>query len=393
MFLLRTALKNCLGSGIRTWLNVSILSVVLIIMLAYNGLLDGWFERAQRESIEWEYAAGQIWCSQYDPFDALTLADAHDRIPASLLPFLEEGTLTPALVIPASIFPQGRMINIELKGLEAGQQHIKIPVPATNTATDEIPMVIGKQMAESANLKKGDVVMTRWRDKNGTFDARSFVVADIFDTENVNVDKAQAWMRIDQLRELTLMEGEATYLLCNDAFVNGKMLPADTEGWNFKDLNTLLKDILLMEEAGEAKAVFFYLILMSLALLAVFDTQALSIFKRKREIGTYVALGMSPGRVTLLFTLEGIMYSLLAVVVSAIWGTPVLWLFNRTGMEFPSDMYDEALFSDVMYPSFQVSSILLTIGILVVMSGIVSYFPARRIARMNMVQALKGKIE
>jgi hypothetical protein len=36
-----------------------------------------------------------------------------------------------------------------------------------------IPALIGKRMAESAKLKKGDVLLMQWRDKYGTFDARN----------------------------------------------------------------------------------------------------------------------------------------------------------------------------------------------------------------------------
>ena len=55
-------------------------------------------------------------------------------------------------------------------------------------------------------------------------------------------------------------------------------------------------------------------ILLMLAMLAVFDTQVLSIFRRQKEIGTYIALGMTRKQVVTLFTLEGAMHAVLAAI-------------------------------------------------------------------------------
>jgi len=48
------AYKNLIGSGLRTWLNVGVLSFAFVIMIFYNGLLDGWDQQAKLDSIAWE---------------------------------------------------------------------------------------------------------------------------------------------------------------------------------------------------------------------------------------------------------------------------------------------------------------------------------------------------
>ena len=154
-----------------------------------------------------------------------------------------------------------------------------------------------------------------------------------------------------------------------------------------------MADIDMMEEGVRIEAGIIFIILLAIALLAVFDTQTLSIFRRQKEIGTYVALGMTPGRVAGLFTLEGTMYSLFAIVLAIIWGTPVLLLFAHTGMPLP-DSYTVIVIAigHVLYPSYKPLSILVTIVTLISMSALISFLPARKITRQNMVQALKGKI-
>ena len=52
-------------------------------------------------------------------------------------------------------------------------------------------------------------------------------------------------------------------------------------------------------------------------MLAIFDTQILSIFRRQKEIGTYVALGYTRREVVGLFTVEGTMHAVLAAIADA----------------------------------------------------------------------------
>ena len=47
MLALKLAFKNLMGAGLRTWLNVSVLSFAFVIIVFYNGLIDGWNRQSQ----------------------------------------------------------------------------------------------------------------------------------------------------------------------------------------------------------------------------------------------------------------------------------------------------------------------------------------------------------
>jgi ABC-type antimicrobial peptide transport system permease subunit len=115
---------------------------------------------------------------------------------------------------------------------------------------------------------------------------------------------------------------------------------AHPEGWKFKSQHDLLSDI---EELIKTKSIggsIMYVILMLLAMLAIFDTQVLSIFRRQREIGTFVALGMTRGEVVRMFTVEGAMHAVLAMIVGAIYGIPLFWFMATKGIAFPARLRD-----------------------------------------------------
>lgn len=387
--ILRTATKNILGAGRRTWLNVAVMSFIFVLIVAYNGILDGFMRDAVTSAHEWETGNGQIWSEHYDPYDIFTIQDAHRPVPEELNQSITDQSVMPILLTQATIYRNGNMQNVLIRGIDPEQQILKIP---SNLLTDDgsgaIKAIIGKMMAKSLNAKPGDNLFVRWRDKFGTFDAKEIVIASVFDSNTATIDAGQIWISLENLRQMTQMPGEATY------FVLAKQshISQNIGSWRYKDTDFLLKDIYLMEQSSRVESIIIFAILLAVALLSVFDTQTLSIFRRQKEIGTYVALGMTPGRVTLLFTLEGTLYSILAIIVSFIWGIPFLYWFSKTGLKIPDSYSDMGLgLRDAMYPVYQPISILASIVLIVTLSMIISYIPARKIAKSNIVEALKGK--
>ncbi len=388
MLLIRPAIKNILGGGMRTWLNMAVLSFTFVLIVLYNGITDGWVQESRRETIQWETGPGQLWHSDYDRFDIFSIQEAHGVIPKKLQPAIAAHTYTPILVSLGVIYPQGRLQNVLLKGIDPEQSILNIPSKQLKSSGDEIVTLIGKRMAQAAKLKKGDRVMVRWRDRNGTFDAREVLISDVFDTKVASVDEGQLWFNLEDLRKLTSLPDEATYLIRS---ANGAVV-SDMEGWNYKNLKFLLADLDMMLKGERIEMAIIFTVLLSIGLLALFDTQVLSIFRRQKEIGTYIALGMTPRRVAGLFTLEGTSYSILGILFGALWGTPILIWFARAGISMP-EMDDMGIaIGNALYPVYEPSSVLLNIFIIVSLSALISYLPARKIAKQNVVYALKGKI-
>jgi ABC-type lipoprotein release transport system permease subunit len=387
--MLKTAFKNILGAGKRTWLNVTVLSFTFVLMVGYNGVLDGWKEEARRDTMEWETGAGQLWHPQYDRYDIFTLPDAHGPIPSSLQPYIDNKNLTPILVTQGVLYPQGRMLNVLIRGIDPNQSILSLPSSLLHLNHVEPVAIIGSRTAESTKLNVGNRVMVRWRDKNGAFDAREVLIIHIFQTKVPAIDAGQLWINLEQLQQMTGMPHEATYFVASRHFPYS----SDIDGWRYKDMKFLMADLDLLIKGGRIESIIIFCILMAIALLAVFDTQTLSIFRRQKEIGTYVALGMTPRRVMLLFTLEGTCFSILAIIASLFWGTPVLAWFAQIGYKMPDMVNDMGMvIGNVLYPLFKASSILVSAGVVVGLSAVISYLPARKIAKQNVVEALKGKI-
>ena len=132
--------------------------------------------------------------------------------------------------------------------------------------------------------------------------------------------------------------------------------------------------------------------LLILAMLAIFDTQVLSIFKRQREIGTYVALGMTRKQVVTLFTTEGALYSVLAALAGAVYGVPLLSVQAVRGIAMPLESEDYGIsFSNTLYPVYSLGLVISTVTVVLLVTILVSYLPSKKIASMKPTDALRGR--
>ncbi len=387
MIAIKLAFKNLLGAGLRTWLNVSVLSFAFVLIIFYNGMIDGWNRQGRNDTQDWETGIGQFWHPEYDKYDPYTIRDAHAQLSDEITIQIKEDKLTPVLITQATAYPQGRMQGIVLKGIDPEQRILKLPASDLNNVQDEYSAIIGKRMSETTKLGVGDRVLVRWRDKNGTFDAREIQIASVFRCDVPPVDNGQMYISLNVLQEMMDLENEATLLVAGKNYTGG-----DIKNWEFKDLTFLLADFDNLIQAKKAGGMIMEGFMLIIALLAIFDTQVLSIFRRQKEIGTYIALGLTRSQVVGLFTVEGGAHSILAALLGAAYGIPLFLYLNSIGITFGTPDMGITI-AETIYPYYSLGLIITTIILVVLSATIVSYFPARKISKMKPTDALRGKLQ
>ena len=353
-------------------------------------MYDGMREHAKQVSIDTEVAGGTYWHPEYDPQDPMTFESAHSRPSSQLSDLINKGLAVPVLVSQASIYPGGRMMPVFMKGILPSQEIVNLPTK-TLLGHDKsiIPVLIGKGMANYAKLKVGDSFTIRWLDANRTYDADEGVVIHIMDTENFKVDMGQIWIPIDQAQTMLAMNGHATYV----TYAQGLAVVDNYGDWIPRDVKYLIRDIEALIEADEPNAAVMYIILLALAAMGIFNAQVLSIFRRRKEIGTLMALGMTRSRVVGLFTIEGGLNAFLASILALILFGPILWYFAVYGIPLPLDYSDMGLIiAKRLIPVYTMGLLISTTTIISIIVLIVSYIPSRRIAKMKPTDALRGKM-
>ncbi len=392
MLIIHLALRNILGAGLRTWLNVFVLSISFVTIIWTQGLIDGQQKQIMNTMIDSELGGGQFWYRTYDPYDLMTIEDSHGPLTDSILELISKGNATALLITSGAIYPEGRIQTALIKGIDPEQKIITIPTGTLkNRKPGEIPALIGTRMAKQTNLKVGDIVTARWRDIHGTFDAADIRIVQVMRTNAPNVDSGQIWIPLNKMREMLRAIDEATLVILKK---NIESIPNGDDKWIYRDLDYLLKDIIEMIKTKSASSSVLYVLLLAMALLAIFDTQVLAIFRRRKEMGTLMALGMPRTSIISLFTLEGALHGMMALIMGAIYGVPLLLWTASKGIPLPQEAMDSmgVAMPSVLYPSYTIGLIGGTTLLVFITVTIVSFLPAGKIAKLKPTDALRGKM-
>ncbi len=390
--LFKIAIKNLLGAKLRTWLNVFVTSLSFFMIILFSAMYDGMREHAKQVTINTEIAGGSYWHPKYDPLDPMTFEDAHSVPPIAIKGLVNQGKAFPVLVSQASIYPNGRIMPVIMKGIIPEQNIVNMPTKMlAGHDKISIPVLIGRSMAKDAKLEMGDTFTIRWLDANRTYDADEGTVVHIMDTENFKLDMGHIWVPLHKAQEMLDMKKEATYV----TYTKGLPIVENKGDWIPRDVTYLIRDMEALIEADEPNAAIFYIILLCFAGMGIFNAQVLSIFRRGKEIGTLMALGMTRARVVGLFTLEGGLNALLAAIMTVILFGPLLWYFGANGIWLGMDYSDGSMgliVEKYLIPVYSVGLVVTTTIVVSIIVLIVSYLPSRRIARIKPTDALRGKV-
>ncbi|MDD2683431.1 MAG: FtsX-like permease family protein [Candidatus Cloacimonetes bacterium] len=389
--ILRLAFRNIINNGWRSLINVVVISIVLIIMVWMQAMYYSWIRLAEIQQSEWEYGEGMLRVRAYDPYDAFSFEDSYAPVPGELKPGIESGEVVPVLLAPASIYPQGRMMGAIVKGMPQQQNILSFPSHRLESGSSDLtPVVIGQAMAKSSRLEAGDVFTIRIRDISGAYNAIDAIVDTVLFIPAPTADVGTVWLNLAELQRIRGAEDMASYFVFDD----GKYRSFSNQDFRYIDRDEYFADLYQMLANERFQQVLMYALLVFLAMIAVFDTQALAVFKRRREIGTLAALGFTKGRIALLFTLEGTLYTMFAFILTPILGFPLFWYFASIGFKIPKGYDDFAIqgMTDTIRFKYPMHEIAIVFLIILVFTAIVSWLPTRRIARLNPVDALRGKV-
>ena len=387
--LFKIAFKNLLGARLRTFLNVFVTSISFFMIIFMTGMYDGMRQHAKQVTIDTEIAGGAYWHPMYDPIDPIIFEDSHSILPQEIDALVKRKKAVPILVSQAAIYPNGRIMPVIMKGIDPNQNILNMPTKILGESMDvNIPVLIGKGMASIIKLDVGDAFTIRWLDSGGTYDADEGTIVKIMDTENFKLDMGHIWIPIEKAQRMLVMENEVTYV----AYEKGLEKIHSPGDWIHRDVDYLIQDIEAAIEADKPGNQIMFAILLSLAAMGIFNAQVLSIFKRGKEIGTLMALGMTRSKVVRLFTIEGGINAVLASALTAFPFGIIFWWTAKHGIPMPMD-YTEMGFmiAKQLIPIYSLGLIITTTIVVFTIVIIVSYLPSRRIAKMKPTDALRGK--
>lgn len=101
------AYEHLIGAGLRTLLNVTVLSFSFVIIIFMKGVLIGRDRRANADMANRETGSGQYRHNNYDPYDSFSLNESRAPVPSELKAVIVPGNMEPLLreqFIPGDAF-------------------------------------------------------------------------------------------------------------------------------------------------------------------------------------------------------------------------------------------------------------------------------------------------
>jgi putative ABC transport system permease protein len=132
---------------------------------------------------------------------------------------------------------------------------------------------------------------------------------------------------------------------------------------------------------------FIAVLIGSIVLFTVGNTMSMAVFERTVEIGTLRAMGLRRGGVRWLFVSEGLLLGVIGAVLGIAMAIAIASAINHSGLTWTPPGRDPVPLS--IYVWGETRLIVGTVLGLILVAVVSAWWPARRAARMNIVEALR----
>jgi putative ABC transport system permease protein len=129
-------------------------------------------------------------------------------------------------------------------------------------------------------------------------------------------------------------------------------------------------------------------ILLIIIAIGIMNSMWIAVRERTAEIGTLRAIGMSRGRVLLMFLLEAVILGIFATTIGGIVGLGIAMGLDAAHIIIPVDAVQAILMSDVLHMVVDLKQLVGAVIVFSLVAGAAAFYPAFRASRMQPVTAI-----
>ncbi|MCB1172227.1 MAG: ABC transporter permease [Leptospiraceae bacterium] len=265
-----------------------------------------------------------------------------------------------------------------------------------------IPLVIGRENARKLEVDPGDSLVVSITDERGNFKSKRAIVAGIFASPSLDMDKSIALVRQQDLSQLyNRTDTLLSYLVfrtvsLDDAARLKSSLQKAVKGNNnvevlsFKELEPGIVQIFDM--ANQFRFIAHFIMLIGFVLI-LFDSVSMSVFDRIREIGVIRAIGGKRAHLFGMVLLEALLLSAGGALLGIVAGSALCAWFYFSGLDLGSMASGLATMGmgSVIYPYLTLGDILETLGVTALVSGLAAIYPGVKAVRIQPVRAIYNR--
>lgn len=402
---LRLAWRNIWRHSRRTLIVIAAMSIGLIMMIMYDGLVAGFEQAIYGNAIRVLGGNIQVHAAGYQ-----AQADT-----SPLLPLPDEGAILAAARAQPQVVAASRRIvtgglatsaegafAVQIVGIEPDEETpVNVVLQSVKsgsslTADDQDVALIGKGLADSMGLSVGDRFTLAGRATHEQTRQRTMTVGGIYDIGMRDIEKQTVYLSLGEAETLYGLPGQATEVIVTLSDIGHEALvttplESNLSGVEVTSWQTNFPELEATIGTKGAVMTIFGIVIMGIAGIGILNLLLMAVYERTREIGLLGAMGLKPRQISLLFLLEGMMMGVAGAAVGILVGLGFMLIFKQVGFDysaFSSLTSYTALISGRVYPTLGLEKLPARTITVLVISGLAAVIPAREAAQREPAEAL-----
>lgn len=428
-FLLQLAFKNLTRYKRRTAITATAIGFGVALFVAMASMLDGFEAESNRNLARYELGSAAVAHPEYwdereqYPLDLLledadSILEAYDRAGIAAAPRV---AFQGELVIHYDPFPEDGSLQMVFYGVDPVRDPQVFDladgiVEGEFLGENEYGLLIGRWLADRLGAEIGFPVTVLARTRDGFHQIIDLEIVGIFETPNPVIDRGAAFLTLSTVELYLEMRGAVTSIhLDLDKGVPGTadlepartaletalytgvdtgtaLEPSRQEAavvLSFADMTREFAEAMEMEQAGNNVVLF---LLAVIAVVGISNTMLMSVLEREREVGMMRAVGVRNAEIRKVFMYEAAGIGLIGAFVGIVLSIGMVAFMVHVGIDYSAMMEDIEMgyrTGTVLYGVWNPGTMVVATVFAVVVAGVTSFLPTRRILRRPVSESLR----
>ncbi len=395
------AWRNLWRNPRRTVITLFVVSVGLWSILAMASFITAWAQSSRDATLRLLLAQGQIHAEGYiDNPNINRLMDPPDAALLAALNAPEVSNWAARLELPAVVQSEYKTLPVSVVGVvpEAEIRISSLPEKLIEgrylNGPEDDGAVIGLNLAKRLKTALGRRVILMITAEDGWLEERSFDVVGIYDADTAFEDTyiftgraaLQKMVGVgDRIAQIAFEVPDDEALEGVLASLRAAAPSLDVRQWRKLSL------IMGAMDASMAATVYVWMsVMMVMISIGVINTQLMAVFERIHEFGLLRALGLKPGHVLALVTLESMLLIGLGVLIGMAMGAATVWGFaGGIDLSAFSQALEAFKSGEVLYLEIKPMDYVIFPLAIWLLGVLVALWPAWRAAKTSPVEAMR----
>lgn len=259
--------------------------------------------------------------------------------------------------------------------------------------------VIGSSLAKKLGVSPGDELVFVTQAADGSIGNDLLIVSGIFRTGHSGHDNGLILVLQQWLQQVMALDGKIHEIA---VAVDDPLRAADykpilsshlRQGISITDWGELLPEMREAIASFDVSRLIFVIILYFATGLGILNTIFMSVMERTREFGILMALGVRPGQIKRLVLLESFLLGLFGTMLGLASGLALSYYMAQYGIDLSTWITPISYAGGTIQPRlkaiFEYRNFVDPAYLLLVVSILAGFFPARRAAKLQPVQAIR----